>query len=305
MEVEASVIVAVGTWRLARTARLLTALAACLALSSLAGCSFEEGALVSSEHRPSVAPPSSSGGGGGSSGEPNEPAKPPLVGNADASAPPDGNDGASKPGIDAAAAPEDAGMDGASDAPDAGHDTPDTGTTPDSGCGEKPACVCAHERLETPSDPCAARDCPLAECAPDDGCVLKRFESSVYYLCSDARAQGAAEERCETIEGMHLVYIEDEDEDAFLDGVADGKIWIGAVVDEGVWSWLDGTPFYDEDSGEPVDGAYVDWDQGSSEPNGIGVGAGSVTCAILWSDTSAWADTNCTALNPYVCEREL
>ena len=190
--------------------------------------------------------------------------------------------------------------------PDAGADS---GTTdpdpPDSGCGERPACVCAHERLETPDDPCAAPDCPIDDCAPDDHCTLERFDSSVYYFCSNARSESSAEERCETIDDMHLVYIEDEDEDDFLDDTVDGKVWIGAELADGEWSWLDGTPFYDDEGGDPIDDAYVDWDDGAQEPNGVGIGAGEVACTILWSDTGAWADTNCTAQNGYVCEREL
>jgi hypothetical protein len=65
---------------------------------------------------------------------------------------------------------------------------------------------------------------------------------------------------------------------------------------------MDGTPFYDD---EPIEDAYVNWDESVLEPNGAGVGPGEVTCAILWSETAAWADTNCPAENGYVCELEL
>ena len=220
--------------------------------------------------------------------------------------PPPGDDAAIAPlGGSVAEAPPDGGSQAGDEPVDGGgDDEPDTGM-PDAGCSETPDCVCAHERLEEPSDPCAAPECPLDECAPDDDCELKRFESSVYYLCANPRPQEMAEARCEEIDDMHLVYIEDEDEDAFLDDEVSGKVWIGATVDEeGEWSWDDGTPFYDEESEEPIDGAYVDWDPVADEPNGLGVGPGEATCAILWEDTGAWADTNCTAMNPYVCERE-
>jgi hypothetical protein len=188
--------------------------------------------------------------------------------------------------------------------PRAGSDAsgPDAGGT---GCvHELPACVCGHTRLTTPDDPCAAPDCPLEQCAPDDQCALKRFDRSVYYVCDDARSQEDARARCAAIAGMHLVYIGGPEEDAFLSANVAGKVWIGAVQDEeDVWTWLDGTEFYDD--GEELDDAYVNWDESVDEPNGLGVGGGSVTCAILWSETGAWADTNCPALNGYVCELEL
>jgi hypothetical protein len=167
---------------------------------------------------------------------------------------------------------------------------------------ELPPCVCGHTRLQTPADPCAAPDCPLAECAPDADCTLERFESSVYYVCTDGHSQQDALAHCAEIDGMHLVYIGSPEEDAFLNDVIDGKVWIGAAEDEGVWSWLDGTDFYDDG---PVADAYVNWDDSANEPNSTGVGMGEVTCAILWSETGAWADTNCPAMNGFVCEREL
>jgi hypothetical protein len=169
---------------------------------------------------------------------------------------------------------------------------------------EPPACVCGHTRLTTPDEPCAAPDCPLEQCAPDNQCALKRFERSVYYVCGDARSQEDARARCAAIAGMHLVYIGGFEEDAFLSANVTGKVWIGAVQDEeDVWTWLDGTAFYDD--GEEPDDAYVNWDESVAEPNGLGLGDGPVTCAILWSETGAWADTNCPALNGYVCELEL
>ena len=198
-----------------------------------------------------------------------------------------------------------AGTDGGADQPvDAGHDSgePDTGAPE---CEDIPDCVCAHEREETPDDPCAAPDCPLSDCAPDDECVLKRFESSVYYVCLEERSQESSAQRCEDIDGMHLVDIGSEDEDDFLDGVVSGKVWIGATVDEDdIWSWSDGSEFFDEDGDEPIDDAYVDWNGDSAEPNGLGIGEGDVSCAILWEETGEWADTNCPAENGYVCEKE-
>jgi hypothetical protein len=163
--------------------------------------------------------------------------------------------------------------------------------------------VCGHTRLETPADPCAPPDCPLAECTPDSQCALERFDGSVYYVCADARSQEDARARCDAIAGMHLVYIGSSEEDEFLAASVAGKVWIGAVLDDDdVWTWLDGTQFYED---EEIDGVYVNWDESVFEPNGLGVGAGSVTCAILWSETGAWADTSCPSLNGYVCELEL
>jgi hypothetical protein len=280
-------------------------------LALLAACSFEPSPLVSSS-APRASSPSSSGSAGTGLPDPPSSSGSGAIGSAGTGSPPSvsppaGEGGATAPlGGSVAEAPPDAGTDGADEPLDAGgDDEPDAGT-PDEECDEIPECVCAHERLEKPSDPCAAPNCPLDECAPDDDCELKRFESSVYYLCSVPHSQQEAEDHCEEIDDMHLVYIDGEDEDAFLDDEISGKVWIGATVDdEGEWSWGDGTAFYDEEGEEPIDDAYVDWDEDTDEPNGLGVGPGEATCAILWEETGAWADTNCPAMNGYVCEREL
>jgi hypothetical protein len=280
----------------------------------LAGCSFDKRPFI-----PGGSPGGTQGrAGSGSAGRPSAPR--------DARASDPGDAASTVPGLDASGEVPQAGGgnsgtggtsaggsgggggngsggSGGSDEPDASmgsggkdSDAPD--------CEQpRPACVCAHTRLETPADPCAAPDCPLAECAPDDDCVLKRFASSVYYVCSLPHSQPDALTHCQSIPSMHLVYIGSAEENAFVHANITGKVWIGAVEnEEDVWTWLDGTPFYDD---EPVDDAYVNWDESVLEPNGAGVGEGEVTCAILWSETAAWADTNCPAQNGYVCELEL
>ena len=174
---------------------------------------------------------------------------------------------------------------------------------PASACEPDPSCQCAHGRAETPSDACAPPDCALDTCAPDDGCRLERFGASVYYFCAELRTQAEARERCEQIEGMHLVEVGSEGEDAFLLQTLDDKAWIGAELDgDSIWRWQDGTAFYDGDSNEPVAGAYVNWAEG--DPNGLGLGDGDVDCAIYWHENAGWADTNCDADNGYICERE-
>jgi hypothetical protein len=280
---------------------------------ALCGCAFEDSPLIASGGRtPSSGggsnqddtdEPSGSSGQSGSGGEDGP----------DAAAPNGDDRDAASSMPDAASAPLEldasnsggagtTGGAGAGPEPDAGTDAgePDA-STPE--CLEPaPACVCAHTRLQTPADPCAAPDCPLDDCAPDSQCTLERFESSVYYVCTEPHSQADALAHCAAIEGMHLVFVESAGEDEFLDDVVSGKVWIGAELDEGVWSWLDGTAFYEDGA---VEDAYVNWDDSQSEPNGLGVGNGEVTCAIFWSETSAWADTNCPANNGYVCEREL
>jgi hypothetical protein len=266
------------------------------ALVVIAGCSFDESAIAAAG-TPNARPGNASDDVGQLAGR-----AAPAAGNGASS-------DASTTEDDSSAATGGSSMGGSggisgSVAPEAGSDAsgPDAGGP---GCvQELPACVCGHTRLATPDDPCAALDCPLEQCAPDDQCALKRFDRSVYYVCDDARSQEDALARCAAISGMHLVYIGGSEEDAFLSANVSGKVWIGAVqAEEDVWTWLDGTEFYDD--GEESDDAYVNWDESVDEPNGLGVGGGSVTCAILWSETGAWADTNCPALNGYVCELEL
>jgi hypothetical protein len=266
------------------------------ALVVLAGCSFDEGALDFGGAR-NARPGSASNDDDQFAGR----AAPAAGDGASADASARGDDSSAATGGSSVGGS--GGVAGGVE-PDAGSDAsdPDAGGP---GCvDELPACVCGHTRLTTPDDPCAAPDCPLEQCVPGEQCAPKRFDRSVYYVCADARSQEDARARCAAIAGMHLVYIGGSEEDAFLSANVAGKVWIGAVQDEeDVWAWLDGTEFYDD--GEEPDDAYVNWDESVDEPNGLGVGDGSVTCAILWSETGAWADTNCPALNGYVCELEL
>jgi hypothetical protein len=181
--------------------------------------------------------------------------------------------------------------------PDAGHDSGDPGCDPDI------PCVCGHDRLEPPSDPCAADECPIEDCAPDPDCQLERLGNSVYYFCEDPQTQPEAVEHCAGVDGMHLVIIDDAEEDAFVLDHIDSKVWIGASRESGIWSWHDGTEFFDTEDDQAIGGAYTNWDE--VEPNNTGVGPGETNCAIYWFEESSWADTNCPANNDYVCEREL
>jgi hypothetical protein len=280
---------------------------ACALLTT--GCSFEQTSLNPAGTRPVGTAPTSSGSGDDSD-RASPPPPLPTLGTEDsdepgqAPPPPLAIDGAIDPPADAGSMAG-AGA-GAGPEQDAGKDAGELDSGEPECEEEKKACVCAHDRRDKPDDACAAPTCKVADCAPDDDCELERFGDSVYYVCTNGRSREQAAERCESIDDMHLVDIGDEDEDAFLEDVISGKVWIGALADEDrIWSWSDGTEFFDEDEEEPLDDAYVNWDEDAGEPNRLGVGAGSVTCAILWKETGAWADTNCPAENGYVCEREL
>lgn len=286
------------------------AVAACLASTAalvLTGCSFDESALVfgGDERSRNDSRGGSSGAGddGPGAGSPDAGPRPDRrdgsidadLADADTSTPQAGASGPDSGGGSGGGGGSGSGANAGTDAGDRDAAAP--------GCPQGPTCVCGHTRRQTPTDPCAAPECPVDECAPDEDCTLARFASSTYYVCSNARSQDDAAARCAAINGMHLIFVGSEEEDEFMYDSVEGKVWIGAVEnDEGVWVWLDGSEFYDD---EPIEDAYVNWDDSVDEPNGLGVGTGDVTCAIAWSDTEAWADTNCSSVNGYVCELEL
>uniref|UniRef100_A0A4W5NHH8 C-type lectin domain-containing protein n=1 Tax=Hucho hucho TaxID=62062 RepID=A0A4W5NHH8_9TELE len=94
--------------------------------------------------------------------------------------------------------------------------------------------------------------------------------------------------------GAHLVIIESEDEQTFINGLTSvSHVWIGLTDSgtEGTWRWVDGTP---------LNISY--WR--SVEPNGGGV----ENCVMVpyWSsDQEDWMDFGCSNQEYWICEKGL
>lgn len=111
-----------------------------------------------------------------------------------------------------------------------------------------------------------------------------------YRVFTGDTMQPDAEADCQAWGGApglgHLVSIEDAAESAFVDGLVDVNAWIGADDFDGVWTWIDDTPY-----------AFQNWQAG--EPNHPG------TEHCMFMDVEAkWHDHDCGDVRPaYVCER--
>ena len=100
-------------------------------------------------------------------------------------------------------------------------------------------------------------------------------EQYCYKLFVEKRTCPAAQARCKSF-GADLASIHSHDEQQFLHKLAEGnRYWIGATDEysEGVWTWMDGTPW----------GDYTNWN--THEPNG-----GSWENCVHASKHSNWND---------------
>jgi hypothetical protein len=98
--------------------------------------------------------------------------------------------------------------------------------------------------------------------------------------------------------GWALLTIRDEVEDEFVQEQLTGETWIGAS-DRGHnnrWTWLeDGSDFWSGDeSGMPLDDAYVNW--ASGEPSA----SPGEDCARYYAAFGAWAWADCECNELYI-----
>ncbi|XP_056388842.1 C-type lectin domain family 4 member M-like isoform X3 [Hyla sarda] len=115
------------------------------------------------------------------------------------------------------------------------------------------------------------------------------FETSCYlHSAEDARSWGESLPWCR-VQGGHLVVINDEEEQNFLESLVNDTIWIGLsdYHREGNWRWVDGTP-YDSTT----------WSWHTDQPNNDG----DEDCVTL-SRVSKWNDDKCSEKYKSVCER--
>jgi hypothetical protein len=145
-------------------------------------------------------------------------------------------------------------------------------------------------------------------------CMIAAFGGHAYAFCDGPLSWNAAEADCE-VKGMHLVRIDDAQENDWLEATAFANVaggsnvqpvwrWIGAndQAVAGEWRWTDGTLFFlgkNGGGGSAQNGLFANWAGGS--PSGGGTGK---SCAgIEHLPGGLWGDALCAALQPYVCEQ--
>jgi hypothetical protein len=142
-----------------------------------------------------------------------------------------------------------------------------------------------------------------------DGCVGFARAGTGYMLCygSNRHATWREASTACTGRGMHLVRVDDAQENAFLHEAAlrvnfTGAIWLGGsdAADEGRWVWTDGTPFWmGDENGMPVGGSYTNWDKSTNQPGG----GSSQNCLEIQQATDKWHDEDCGQNSAFVCEK--
>jgi hypothetical protein len=144
----------------------------------------------------------------------------------------------------------------------------------------------APDAAAGPADAAPAPDAP-APCAEGQARAVDPVTGGCYMLFTGGSAWYDAKAACENmLPRAHLVTISDLEEGTLVAGLAGGgEPWIGLndVVREGTYGWVTGEPF-----------AFTQW--ASGEPNNTG------DCVRLQG--GRWADLDCSALRPYLCERD-
>ena len=143
----------------------------------------------------------------------------------------------------------------------------------------------------------------VCEPDPDDagcpgGCEGSFVDGASYMSCLAAKDFDEAELACQE-QGMHLVKIDSEQENATVLSLAlDDYVWIGGSNrdDASVYTWLDGTVFYD--SGAPVGAVYQNF--GDSGPSSDA----ELRCVQLREQVAGtWSMWRCSGMQSFVCER--
>ncbi len=154
----------------------------------------------------------------------------------------------------------------------------------------------AEERGETRTEPAETEPAetepveeeePEVQPVPDDG--SKEFNGHYYKAIDDADSysQSRAESVCAEM-GGHLVSIESQEEQDFVNGILGSKdnYWIGLVRDGSSWRWTDGTEF-----------SFTQWDD--NQPDNYENSEDAVRLAARdidfgeWSCNGGyWLDTN-------------
>uniref|UniRef100_A0A8K9VG55 C-type lectin domain-containing protein n=2 Tax=Oncorhynchus mykiss TaxID=8022 RepID=A0A8K9VG55_ONCMY len=117
-----------------------------------------------------------------------------------------------------------------------------------------------------------------------------KFGTSCYYVSSKMNTPGAGQKECRTMEG-ELVVINSREEQIFINGLKK-NVWIGTFLKDGIWQWVDNTPFTT---------AY--WMEG--EPNNLNDKVACVEISQTATDPlKSWKDGPCVEQH-WVCEKPI
>jgi hypothetical protein len=139
-------------------------------------------------------------------------------------------------------------------------------------------------------------------------CTSGTFGGHGYAFCSSPLSWSAARADCAT-KGMHLVRIDDANENAWIEtnafvGVTRDILsnwrWLGATDQtvRGEWRWNDnGALFWlGQLQGTPQNGLYNNWVAGSPSNQN------NDCAAMQFNSGGFWTDLACNSAQPYVCE---
>ncbi len=167
------------------------------------------------------------------------------------------------------------------------------------------ACVPSEEVCDGLDDNC---NNAVDEHACPTGCTGVSFRGGGYMLCYGADRHLSwqdAEMECEA-RGMHLVRVDDAEENAFIRRAAtnvgfNGSIWLGGsdLATEGTWVWTDGTQFWmGKANGVRVGGNYANWNV--AQPDAL---TSTEDCTEMAQGAATWHDVACALLQAFVCEK--
>ena len=140
----------------------------------------------------------------------------------------------------------------------------------------------------------------LVTTAPAASCQPASYGGREYWFCSNFANHAEAAATCAK-SGLHLVRIDDEAENAFVDQRAcskSSKTWLGAVAGAGTWRWSDGEAFWSGGrAGHAIDGLFERWDH--QQPNNDA----HHTCAGM-DRSGDWEAWSCESHSAFVCESD-
>ncbi|XP_020324194.1 C-type lectin domain family 4 member M-like [Oncorhynchus kisutch] len=117
-----------------------------------------------------------------------------------------------------------------------------------------------------------------------------KFGTSCYYVSSKMNTPGAGQKECRTM-GGELVVINSREEQIFINGFKK-NVWIGIYKKDGIWKWVDSTPF-----------TTTYWMEG--EPNNFNDEVVCVEISQTATDPlKCWKDGPCVEQH-WVCEKPI
>ena len=101
---------------------------------------------------------------------------------------------------------------------------------------------------------------------------------------------GAARNKCESDNAV-LVTIDNAEENDFVSGLSDKKLWIGLndIAQEGHYVWASN-----------LNSTYSRWEDAGNQPDNFN---NNEHCIHIYETVDVWNDLPCNSLLSYVCEK--